>query len=359
MVTDFKFTLRALRHAPWYSATVIGLIAVTLALATTVFAVVDGVLFRPLPYPDADRLVRIQPSFRTVPPPAPVNGMVSIYGASAIDLANWRAAVPDANITGLRAQGWSGLGPGVNDDVAGVGSIQANFFDVVGVQPLIGGFAADDFVQNPLVKPVILMHDTWQGRFGGARDMLGRVINADPETGSGLRVVGVMPKGFSFPSVGHTIAFLMPLVVDPRAANDPRNRSFSEVIARLPKGMTRSLFAQRLGPGLALTAAQFPLGSRPDGWSETGWRRQGPYDSVDITPLGESLGSKSRAMFLAVFTAVALLVLIGAANVSSLMTSRALERGRELQMRRALGAGPAAIARLWTVEALTDRKSVV
>ena len=97
--TDTRFTLRALRHAPWYSATVVGVVAVTLALATTVFAVVDGVLFRPLPYPDAGRLVIIEPGFRSMPLPAPINGKVPGYSASAIDLASWRAAAPDVNIT--------------------------------------------------------------------------------------------------------------------------------------------------------------------------------------------------------------------------------------------------------------------
>lgn len=352
MGSDITFTLRALRHAPWYSATVIGVIGVTLALATTVFAVVDGVLFRPLPYPDAGRLVTIEPGFKTVPPPASANGQASTYSASAIDLANWRLAVPDVNITGFRAQPWSGIGAGVNDDIAGVGSVQENFFDVFGVRPLIGGFTHDDFLQDSKVRPVLLMYDTWHGRFAGASDVLGRVISFDPENGFGLRVSGVMPKGFSFPSARWTVSFLMPFYIDPKAARDPQHRFVSEVVARLPDGITPAVLAGRLALGLETTAAQYPLGPRPDGWSENGWRRQGPYDTVNVAPLGRSLGRQSRAMFLAVFAAVALLVLIAAANVSSLMTSRVLERRRELDMRRALGAGPGAIARLWSLEAL-------
>ncbi len=352
MGSDLTFTWRALRQTPWYSAAVIGVIALTLALATTVFAIVDGVLFRPLPYPRADRLVVVEPGFRTLPPPPPVNGQEPRYGTSAVDLANWQAIVADAQFTAYRVQPWSGVG-GINADVAGIARVQRNFFDVVGVQPVIGGFGEGDFEPEPRVRPVILMYETWQARLGGAADIVGRTIAFDPDTGFGLRVVGVMPKGFSFPSVRWRTDFITTFELDPKQSRDPKNRSFSEVLVRLPDGVSATELADRLTPALAATAAEFPLGPRPEGWSENGWRRQGPYDAVSITTLGDSLGRTSRAMFLAVFGAGALLVLIAAANVSSLMTSRFWERRRELQMRRALGAGPGAIARLWAVEAFT------
>ena len=353
MGNDLKFTWRALRHTPWYSAAVIGVIALTLALATTVFAIVDGLLFRPLPYPRADRLVVVEPGFRTVPPPPPVNGQALRYGTSAVDLANWQAAVPDARFTAYRVQPSSGVGAGINDDVAGIARVQRNFFDVVGVRPLIGGFGDGDFEPNPRVRPVILTYETWQARLGGAPDVVGRTIAFDSDTGFGLRVAGVMPKGFSFPSVEWRTDFITTFELDPKQARDPKNRSFSEVLVRLTDGMSAAELADRLTPALAATAAEFLLGPRPEGWSENGWRRQGPYDAVSIKTLGDFLGRKSRAMFLAVFGAVALLVLIAAANVSSLMTSRSWERRRELEMRRALGAGAGAIARLWVVEAFT------
>jgi putative ABC transport system permease protein len=349
---DLKFTWRALRQTPWYSAAVVGVIAVTLALATTVFAIVDGVLFRPLPYPRADRMVVVQPGFKSIPLPSPVLGQVRRYGTSAVDLASWQAAVPDAMFTAYRVQGWSGTGPGINVDIAGVARVRRNFFDVVGVQPLFGGFSDGDYEPNPRVPPVILMYETWQARLGGAPDVIGRTINFEPETGFGLRIVGVMPKGFSFPSADRPTDFITTFELDPKQAGDPKNRQLSEVLARLPDGMTPAMLAQRLGPALAATAVAYPLGPKPEGWSENGWRRQGPFDAVDITPLRQFLSRKSGAMFLAVSGAVALLVLIAAANVSSLMSSRSVERQRELSTRRALGAGPSAIARLWAIESV-------
>ncbi len=352
MGSDLKFTWRALRQAPWYSAAVLGVIALSLAMATTVFAIVDGVLFRPLPYPDADRLVIVEPGFRSIPPPPPVNGRPQRHGASAVDLANWQAAVPEARFTGYRVQPWSGLGPGINDTVAGVASVQENFFDVVGVKPLIGGFTEGDFERNPLVQPVILMYETWQARLGGAPDVIGRRLAVDETTGFALRVTGVMPQGFSFPSANWRTDFISTLGQDPKAAGDPRNRSLSEVLVRLPEGMSPAALTERLATGLAATAAQHPLGPKPESWSDTGWRRQGPFEAVEVRPLRESLSRRLGTMFVAVFGAVTLLVLIAAANVSSLMTSRYWERRRELELRRALGAGGGAIARLWALEAV-------
>ena len=126
MNTDIRFTLRALRQAPWYSATVAGVIAVTLALATTVFAVVDGVLFRPLPYPDAPALVRVERRFVRTEAGAGARASLA-NAASPVDLEQWRAAVPGLQITGFRAQPWSGIGTGVNEDVVGVASVEPNF----------------------------------------------------------------------------------------------------------------------------------------------------------------------------------------------------------------------------------------
>jgi hypothetical protein len=92
---DLRHAVRSLRAAPWYAATVIGVMALGIALSATVFAVVDGVLFKPLPYPDPDRLVAIQPGF-TDPT---VRGRPPV---SAIELAAWQAAMPDAQFTVCR-----------------------------------------------------------------------------------------------------------------------------------------------------------------------------------------------------------------------------------------------------------------
>jgi predicted permease len=354
MRTDLKFTLRSLVHARWYAATIAGVVALTLALGATAFAVVDGVLFRPLPYPAPDRLVTVEPNFRGVKRPTFAGGGSLHYGVSVVDLENWKAAAPEARITAFNPAQWSGMGAGVNDDVVGMAEVLPDFFDVLGVRPIIGGFSDDDFAQRALVRPVILSDETWTGRFGRAPDIVGRTVIVDTARTIGFRVAGVMPRGFTFPSTRATIDMITPLVTTPSARTNPASRGLSDVIARLPAGMTPDRFEERLGAGLAATAAQFPpQGPKPAGYSDNYWRTEGPYDMVDAVPLGDALRRSSGRMFLGAFAGVVLLALLAAANVSSLMTARAWERRRELDMRRSLGAPPLAIARIWLLESLS------
>ena len=354
MGSDFRFTIRSMKASPWYAAAVVGVIGVTVALATTTFAIVDGVLFRPLPYPNARALVTVEPDFSSLPTSAARDGVMEVYSASDVDVLNWRAAVPEVPITGFRAQPWSGLGTGVNEPSAGVALVQANFFEVIGVSPLFGGFTPEDFRVEAKVRPVLVSYDAWMTRFNGARNVLGHEIITDRVSGAGVRVVGVMPEGFAFPSSRADVTFLSPLVPDPRMRGNPKVRNVSEVIARLPTTMTRATLTERLASGLAATAAGFPpLGPKPQGWSDNSWRRQGPYDAVKVTSLSDSIGRRSGPLFLSVFAAVVLLVLIAVANVSSLMSARALERRREIDVRRALGAATRAVVRLWMVESAT------
>jgi putative ABC transport system permease protein len=342
---DFRYVLRGLRGAPWYSTTVMAVVAAPIAMAATTFAVVDGVLFRPLPYPDAAQLVALLPNFEG---PSRTTIADGSQAASELDLRHWRAVVPHVPITAYRVQPWSGLGENINDAAAGVAVVEANFFDVVRVWPLFGGFTADDFRAPNRIQPVITTYNVWQGRFAGG-EILGREIVTNRATGSGVRIVGVMPKGFAFPSTRWDVSFLAPYVST--GPPDPRRRYFSEVIARLPEGTTAASVEERLRPGAAAVAREFPaLGLPPQGWPEARWRRQGPYDLVEVRPLSKTLAAKNVAFFSAVFGAVILLIVMAAVNISSLMAARALDRQPQMDVRRSLGATARAIARLWLLE---------
>ena len=348
MIHDLRQTLRALRHAPWYSSTVIGVIAVGMALATTVFAVVDGVLFKPIQLPASDRLFTVQVGIKGLAPLAR-----NLHAVSAKDLLDWSAAAPGALFTGFSAQPFGGYGSGVNDDAAGGVRVQRNVFDVLGVRPLMGGFDTTDFENEGLIRPVIVTYDVWQGRFQGDANLLGRTVEMDPVRHFGYRIVGVMPRGFVFPSESTDVKVMTPYVATTDAATDPRRRGLGEVIVRAPAGIGAEGLRSRVEAGMAVTAATFPaLGPKPQGASDAGWRRQGPFDRADIQPLSVTLGSRSRPLFSAVFMAVVVLVAIGALNVSGLMAARTLDRARELGVRRALGASSASVARLLFVESL-------
>lgn len=338
-------TLRSLGRARWYSATIVSVLGLAMALATTVFAIVDGVLFRPLPYPDSGQLYKIVPGFTGI------DAAKNPAAVSIADLRNWVAAAPDVQLTGFSAQRWGDLGGGLNaENVAGMVRVQANIFDVLGVRPLIGGFHPEDFVQSPATRPVIATYDVWQGRFGGDTAIVGRAFNLNPD--SKLRVVGVMPRGFSFPTEGAEVSFLTPMVEVPGAPGDARN-FYYEVIARVPPSVGAPALRARVESGMAMAAAALPArGPKPAGTSDRAWRMQGPFDQATVAPLSSALGQKSRPLFSAVFLAVIVIVALGALNVSGLMASRVLDRAREIDVRRALGASSGSIARLIGLEAL-------
>jgi putative ABC transport system permease protein len=342
---DLRYVLRGLRAAPWYAATVVAVIAVPMAMAATTFAIVDGVLFRPLPYSNAAQLVALLPNFNG---PSRTSAADGAQSASDVDLRYWRSTLPEVGITAYRVQPWGGLGEGVNNTTAGVAVVEANFFDVVGVRPLFGGFAADDFRVPSRMQPVIASYDVWQGRFQGG-EILGREIITNRATGSGVRVIGVMPRGFTFPSSRWDVSFLTSYVSTGQP--DPRRRFFSEVIARLPEKTTAATLEERLRLATAAAAKEFPaIGPPPQGWPDARWRRQGPYDVVEVRPLSKTLSAKNVTFFRAVFGAVSLLVIMAAVNISSLMVARALDRQPQMDVRRSLGATSRAIARLWLLE---------
>jgi putative ABC transport system permease protein len=353
MLADFRYAVRSLRSAPWYSATVISVIALGMALATTVFAVVDGVLFKPLPYPDADRLVAIEPGFNHLPAPASPSASSAkpMTGASVRDIADWQAAAPDAAITGCQAARWMGMGEGVNEPLFGMALVQPNFFDTIGVRPLVGRLVASDFDHDDVVRPVIITYELWQSRFHGEPNVVGQTYIGDPTSGGGFRVAGVMPRGFVFPSAV-AVSFIAPYVPSPDVLRDPTRRTIGETIARLPQGMSIAALRAGVEGGMAATAAAFPTRQKPAGFSDRGWRMQGPFDHADVLPLASELGSTERPLFRAIFLAALVLLALGGLNVSGLMAARGLDRARELGLRRALGATGLRMARLVLLEAL-------
>jgi predicted permease len=356
MLADLRYAVRSLRRAPWYSAAVIVVIALSMALSVTVFAVVDGVLFKPLPYPDSDRLVAIEPGFNNLPAaPLLVGSSVKLrrsLSVSVQDIAGWQAAAPDVPITGIRASSWPAMGEGVNEVRFGVGFVQRNFFETVGVQPMVGGLATSDFDHEDVVLPVVITYELWQSRFHGVSDVLGQTHVDDPTTGRGFRIVGVMPRGFVFPSAAERVSFIAPYVPTPDVLRDPSRRTIFESIARLPQGMSLAALRARVEVGMRATAAAFPSKPRPTGYSDRAWRMQGPFDHAEVLPLARTLGRTERPLFGAIFLAALILLALGGLNVSGLMAARGLDRARELGLRRALGGTGFRIARLVFLEAL-------
>jgi predicted permease len=326
---DVRRAIRSLRRTPWYSLTVIGVLAMAMALASTVFAVVDGVLFKSLPFADADRLVAVQPGFQD----SAVRGTPSV---SPRELAAWQAAMPDAQFTGFQVSRVTSIEK-PNETGLGLAIVQPGFFEVLRAHPVIGGFDATDFAGGPTVPRIVITHELWQRRFNGDRSIVGREVDADPRVGR-FRIAGVMPAGFVIPGQEQAHVLMPPFGL----SASPTQRSLA-IVARLPADVNAKAFGERL----EVVMRQLAEGQTP---TPGGSRFQGPFDRATVTPLGERMTEQTRPLFRALFAGMAGLVLIACLNVSGLGAARALDRTRDIALRRAIGARSADIARDYFVE---------
>jgi putative ABC transport system permease protein len=318
---NIREVVNALLRRPWYTASILTVIGVGFALLSSVLAVVDGVLFKPLGYPGESQLVAIRVSSsrsRTTPRVRPE------------DLAAWASVAPGVAFTGFGV--W-----GTGDSQTGRALVLSNFFDVIGVRPALGGFVPEDFqAPRPLIEPNIVTFEVFQTQFGGDPAAIGRTVIDNPSTGAGYRIVGVMPRGFVFPWDRLRVGYIGPFV-----AVFPFNTVNNFVVARMPPSMAPVNLRQRVLAAAAATSNASNAPTTPD---------NPVIDQADVQPLGRMLGAGSRPLFTALLAAASLLLIIAALNAVSLMAARSVDRERELAVRRALGAGPGAIGRLLLTE---------
>ena len=327
---DVRIALRSLRRTPWYAATAAGVLALGISLATTVLAVVDGVLLKPLPYPRVRHVVSVEGGWRS-------QSAIQV-GPSSSDVLAWIAAVPEVRFGYFQV----GLGTVQVDDGEPARSAEASdaLLEVLGQPPLIGGFQSHHFSERTLIRPALLTHGAWQRRFASDPTVVGRVFHG--EDGRGIQVVGILPKDFLFPSDhGRFIPeVITPLVLGPNAAT---NRSFGlHVVARLPASISAAALESRLTAAAAEVARRFP--------PQPGQRRLGPFDIVRVVPIDDALRSGSRETFALVLALSLGLVLLACLNVTGLGVARAQDRRREVALRRVLGASGGDLIRLIAVE---------
>lgn len=200
--SDLTHAWRSLRRAPSYAMTLAAVVAVSLALATTVFAVVDGALFKPLPYRQPDRLFVVTMGHRQVPEP-----LRAFPPISPAEFHDWAPVLADGRLTAFYSGDLQVVG--VHDFVRSA-RIDPAFFDVMGLRPALGGFAPNDFLAMGPIVPALVTWTFWQTRFGGDPAAIGRSLVDD--TGQGVRIAGVLPQDFVFPFPSTAPELLTPLV---------------------------------------------------------------------------------------------------------------------------------------------------
>lgn len=335
--SEIRGAFRTLRRTPWFATTAISVIALAMTLATTVFAMVDGVLFKPLPYRGPSDLYDVSGSFRALSSDA------FRISASRADVRAWSSAAPEVPITSF-AIGMNAI-VGENDGVRSA-QVDAHFFDTLGVRPLLGGFLPEDFAASAPIKPALVSYAFWQQRLGGDQAAINRVLSAN---GAGIRVRGVLSRDFVFPQpFGRFVPDVLTALGPLKSDDNPRARSLY-VIARVPAGALASVQA-RFTAATAEVARQFP--PLPDDPSMSPTRRitRGPFDLVKLQPLRSVMTTATSTVSMLIFAAAAALVLLACLNLACLSAGRLIDRRRELALRRALGSSGWALVRLLAIE---------
>lgn len=325
---DVHYALRTLRKRPGFTSVCVLTLGLGIGASTAIFSVVNGVLLRPLPYPNHERLVRIEERH-------PGNTGMGALDFTNATYANFNDLGRDAstveNVSAFRAWSFNFTEDGEPEQVPGA-LVSGDFFAALGSKPVAGRMiAGEDDAPGGDNHVVVLSYALWQRRFGADRGIVGRTLRINAEN---YRVLGVMPRGFDYPEKSEVWSPLVPhgqfrdnrrahlltVVADVRAERTIANaqNEISVIGQRIEKQNVSE------DPGMALAAVS----------------------------LKKSLVAPVQPALTVLLFAVGLLLLTACGNLANLLLARAAARQKEFSLRAALGAGRLRLARQLLTESL-------
>ncbi len=321
---DVRYGWRKLASRPGFAAVAVLTLALGVGANTAIFSVVNAVLLRPLPYPEADRLVRVW----EVSPRGDDHNVVSRG-----NFMDWRDGARSFDALGAYSAPVSvGLaGPEGEPVRVSASVVTPDVFRVLGVSALVGRtFTTGEGVPGS-DDVVVLSHRIWRRRFGGDPGAVGSTLTVND---AARTIVGVMPPGFEFPSA--TVDVWVPWALDEAARGNRRSHNLN-VIGRLAPGVDIEEARSEMTAFAARLAQDYP--QYMEGWD------------VNVQPFRADLVRGVRPLLYLLLGVVVIVLLIACANLANLLLARAMAREREVAIRGALGAGRARLIRQFLTEA--------
>ena len=320
LLRDLRYGMRTLRKSPGFAAVAVLTLGVGIGANTAIFSFVNGVLLKPLPYGEPERIVRVMEK----PPGGGTNGI------STLNYLDWEkdntvfeymAAQTDRTVTLT----------GVNEPVQLRGSrVSPRYFDIFGIKATLGRTFALDEGQLGKERVAVLSHALWDSQFGADPSVMGRSITLD---GAPYTIIGVLPAGGAFDRAYAQI--WRPLAFEPQ--NMTRNFHWFFSFAKLKRGITVKQATAQMDTVGARIARDYPD-------SNKGW-------GVSIEPFADTVvGTQLRQSLYVLLAAVGMVLLIGCANLANLTLARGTAREREVAIRASMGAGRWRLVRQFLTE---------
>jgi predicted permease len=333
LIQDLRYALRQLRQSPGFTLTAVLTLAFGIGATTAIFSIVEGVLLRPLPFPDPDRLVLFGDL------PEGVGAAATTPGATAPAVRIYtRDTHAFSGLGGFQQTGYelSGLGEPAQISAA---RLTASVFPALGVSPLMGRtFTQQEDEGSQQVA--VISYQMWRSRFHGDAHILGQKVLLDRKP---YEIIGVMPRDFEFPLVPGQLnrgELWVPMsFTQSELVNGVGSWNYG-MVGRLKPGVTLAQVLQDAKPAVEEIMRNFPpaMGSL--------------RIHALVQPLNEATVAQARPLVRTLFLAVAVVLFIACANLAGLLLVRVIRRRHEISVRLALGASGAAVLRQSLVEAL-------